>query len=88
MIVTCLALFVVPVKAGPRRHIDFAAQDRLNAGRLCRLVKIDHAVHDAVIGHRERCLSQLLRALNELRNFSRAVEQRILRVYVQVCKCH
>ena len=88
MVVARLALFVVPVKAGARRHIDFAAQYGLNARRLGRLIKIDHAVHDAVVGHGERRLPQFLCALNELRYLSGAVEQRIFRVYVQMCKCH
>ena len=75
MVIARLALFVVPVKAGARRHINLTAEYRLNACRLRRLVKINDAVHDAVVGHRERCLPQLLRALNKLRNFSRAVKQ-------------
>ena len=88
MVIARLTLFVVPVKAGSRRHINLTAEYGLNARRLGRLIKIDHAVHDAVVGHGERRLSQVFCALNELRYLSGAVKQRIFRVYVQMCECH
>ena len=88
MVIARLSLFVIPIKAGSRRHINLTAEYGLNACRLGRLIKIDHAVHNAVVGHGECRLSQVFCALNELRYLSGAVKQRIFRVYVQMCECH
>ena len=48
------------VKTRPRRDIDLAADDGLHARRLRRLVKVNCAVHDAVVGDGNRVLPQLL----------------------------
>ena len=57
----CLAVKRVHlVKARSGRDIDLAADDGLHARRLRRLVKVDCAVHHAVVGDGDRVLPQLL----------------------------
>ena len=57
----CLAVKRVHlVKARSGRDIDLAADDGLHARRLRRLVKVNCAVHDAVVGDGDRVLPQLL----------------------------
>ena len=59
--VVCLAVKRVHlVKARSGRDIDLAADDGLHARRLRRLVKVNCAVHDAVVGDGDRVLPQLL----------------------------
>ena len=48
------------------------------------LVELDRAVHDAVVGQAERRLVERRRALGELVDLARAVEQRVLGVDVEV----
>ena len=50
MIIPVLSAGCFLIVHGSRRHIDFTAQDRTDPGSFCRTVKIDHTVHDAVIG--------------------------------------
>ena len=76
------------VKARARRDIDLAADDGLDARRLCRLVKVDHAVHIAVVGDGDRRLSQLLHARDEVADAARAVEQAELGMNMEVDKSH
>ena len=76
------------VKARVRRDIDLAAEDRLDAVRLCLLIEINHAVHDAVVRDRRAVHAKLLDALDILPDLVGAVEQTILRMYMQMCKCH
>ena len=71
-----------------RSDIDFAADDRLDAGGLARAVKVDRSVHDAVIRDRDRVLSQLLYALCQQVYAAGPVEQGIFTVHMQMNKCH
>ena len=48
------------------------------------LVELDRAVHDAVVGEPERRLAEARRALGELVDLARAVEQRVLGVDVEM----
>jgi hypothetical protein len=65
-------------------QVDLAAEDRLDALVPARLVELDRAVHDAVVGQPERRLAELGGALGEGLDVARAVEQRVLGVDVQV----
>ena len=53
MIVAAAALLPRFIKTGARGHIDFTADYRMDALFLCFLIKIDHAIHHAMIrnGH-------------------------------------
>ena len=50
MVIPVLAAGKLLVKAGIGRHIDLAAQNRLDSGFSCRAVKINDTVHNAVVG--------------------------------------
>ena len=76
------------VKAGPRRDIDLAADDGLDACRLCRLIKVDRAIHDAVVRDGNRVLPQLLDSCHNFRDAARAVKKAILRMDMQMDKAH
>ena len=76
------------VKTRPRRDIDLAADDGLHARRLRRLVKVDCAVHHAVVGDGDRVLPQLLDPVHEPRDAARAVKQAVLRMNMQMDKAH
>ena len=53
------------IKSGTRRDIDLTADDRANPLLLTFSVKIDHTVHDAVIGYGKGVLSELLCPFNQ-----------------------
>ena len=56
----CLIVHAVNlVRHGSRRDIDLAANDRLDSGSLGSAVKVDHAVHNAVVGNGNRILPKL-----------------------------
>ena len=65
-------------------EVDLAADDRLDAVRAARLVELDRAVHDAVVGEPEGGLAELGGARGERVDLARAVEQRVLGVDVQM----
>src|SRR3989441_12722618 len=67
-----------------RGHVELAAQDRLDAGLLGGQVEVDGAEEVAVIGERQRRELELLRALDELLELRRAVEQAVLGMDGQV----
>src|SRR3954453_18222682 len=65
-------------------EVDLAAHDRLDAVLRARLVELDRAVHHAVVGQAERGLAELGGPRGERLDVARAVEQRVLRVDVEV----
>jgi hypothetical protein len=62
--------------------VDLAAQDGLNAGVFGRLVERDGPEHVAMVRHCDRGHADGRDALDQVFHFDRAVEQRVLRVYV------
>ncbi len=67
-----------------RGDIDFAAENRVDAALARLVVKDDRREHVAVLGNRERRHLQLDRAVEQLLDAAGTVEQRVLRVQVQV----
>jgi hypothetical protein len=65
-------------------QVDLAAEDRLYVVLAARLVELDGAVHHPVVGEPQRRLAELRRALGEVLDVARAVEQRVLGVDVEV----
>ena len=88
MVIAVLSLSCLPVEAGARGHVDLAAEDRTDARVKRRLVKVDDAVHGAVIRDGERIHAQLFCPGYDLFDLAGAVQQGILCVNVQMCKCH
>ena len=72
------------VEAAARREIDFAADDRLDAGLAAFLVKFDRAEKIAVVAQRQRGHFQLGGARGQLRDAAGAVEQAVLGVDVKM----
>ena len=69
-----------------RRDINLAADDRLDALFARRLVKINDAVHRAVVGDGERGKFQLMRLVHQPVQPAGAIEQRILGVQMKMDK--
>ena len=76
------------VKAGARRDVDLTADNRMDARRLCRLVEVDHPVHDAVIRDGNRRLANLLDTLHQPLDPTGAVEQTVFGMQMQMDKSH
>ena len=67
-----------------RRHVDLAADDRLDPGVLASFVKVDRAIHHAVVGHPDRRHLELRRPRDHGRDATCPIEQRVLGVVVEV----
>ena len=74
------------LKAAARRNIDLAAEDRFDPLREGLFVKIYASVHHSVIRDGRRRLAQLLHPGYIFFYFIGSVQERILRVDVQMCK--
>ena len=72
------------VQPAARRHVNLTAQDGLHAGLLGGLPKLYRAEHHAVISHRHRGKLQCRGLGHQLVELTAGIEQRILRVQVQV----
>ena len=88
MIIAVVPARQLPVEAGIWRNVYLAAQNRVDALLPRRPVKIDHAVHCAVIRDRRRRHSKLFDALYIFFDLIGAVQQTVFRVDVQMRKCH
>ena len=60
--------------------IHLAPDHRMNPRRLRLAIKIDHPVHDAVVGNRARTRALLLQPLHQRLDPARAVQQGIFRM--------
>ena len=69
-----------PVRPASGRHIDLAADNRLDARFLRRLIEINDAVHSAVVGNGNGSLPQLLYPMHELFDPAGAIQQAVLRM--------
>ena len=76
------------VQPGAPGHIHLAADDRVDALGLAGPVKVDGAVHNAVVRDGHRRLAQLLHQLRQVPDAAGAVQQAVLRVDVQMGKGH
>lgn len=66
--------------------VDFAANDWLYTGFLSRDIKIDNAIHGAVVSDSKAVHAQLFGPGNKLRNAAHAVEQAIFSVNMKMSK--
>ena len=78
------AVLPAPLLAPTRRHVQLAAHDGLDAPLLSRLVEVDGTEEVAVIGQRDGRELQLLRLGHQLLELGGAVQQRVLRVHVEM----
>ena len=72
------------LEAAGRRHIDFAADDRLDAVAHRFAIKLDGAEHVAVIGHRHGGLLERFDAFEELVYLVGAIQQTIFGMTVKM----
>ena len=77
-------IFVDLVKPRAGGHIDLAPDDGVNALRFTGSVKIDGAVHHAVIRDGAGSLPHLLDALRQVADAAGAVQKAVFRMYMQV----
>ena len=76
------------VEARAAGDINLAADDGLDPGLLCCAVKVDRAVHDAVVGQGDGLLADLLHTVHHRADTAGAVKQTVFAVDVQMHKCH
>src|SRR5262245_15852050 len=78
------------VRRKPPDHVHLAAEDGRDALLLAGFVVLDRAEHVAVVGERDRAHAQRLRSGDEIFDPERTVEQRVLRVDVEMdeLSCH
>ena len=79
---------IYPIVARARRHIDLAADNRLDSRLFGGLVEINAAVHIAVVRDCDCLLSQLFDPVHDLADAARTVEQAEFCVHMQMYKCH
>ena len=73
-----------PVEAPARRDVRLAADDRREALLLRGIVELDRAEHHAVVGQRNPRRAFVRRLATECVDATRAVEQRVLGMHVQM----
>ena len=70
------------VKTGAGGHIHLAAQHGIDPGIFAGTIKVDHAVHNAVVGDSGRSHTEFLDAGDIFFYLVRPIKERILRVGV------
>ena len=75
VVISVLSRPLFSVETGTGRDIDLTADDGLDACLFCRFIKIDHAVHDAVIGYGRAVHSKLFDSLYIFFDLVGAVQQ-------------
>ncbi len=88
VIISVLATGYFPVKPGIRRHINLAAQDRIDPLLPAGAVKINDTVHHAVVRDSRRIHPQLFHPFYIFFYLIGTVQQAVLRVDMQMGKCH
>ena len=88
MIVPVIPVTGFPVKPGAGGHIDLASQNRIDPLLFCLLVKVDDAVHHAVIRDGCRSHAQFLYPGDILFDFIGTVQKTVFRMCVQMDKRH
>src|SRR4030095_5906354 len=69
------AVLRAPLLASPRRHVELAAEDRLDARLLRGEVEIDRPKEVAVVGERDGGEAELLRLVDQLVELGGAAER-------------
>ena len=88
MIIPVVSACHFPIESGIWRHIDLAAEDRLDT--LCSRcpVKIDHAVHYSVIRDRSAVHAEFFHPRDIFFYLVRSIQQTILCMDMQMYKTH
>ena len=81
--VVALLLAAEPVVG---HHVGLKPHDGRDAALGGLAVQLHRATHHPMIGERDRALPQLLNAIKQAGDLARAIEDRVIRVDVQMCK--
>ena len=65
------------IRHPPTGNVDLAADDGLDPGGLGGLIKIDTAVHDAVVGNGNGTLAQFLHPLHQAVNAASPIQEAV-----------
>ena len=76
------------IQPPPLGHVHLAADDGLDAPLFGGLVKVDDAVHTAVVGDGHGLLAQLLHPVQQLLDAAGPVQEAVFGMHVQVYKAH
>ena len=79
---------VNPVGQLAASHIHLAANDRLDTCGLGSLIKVNTAVHHAVIGEGHRILTKLLDPVHHTADPAGTVQEAVFTVNMQMYKTH
>ena len=88
MVIPVLAGTIFPVKTGTGSHIDLTAKDGFDPHFPGSPVKVDDAVHNAVISDCHAVHSQLFCPGSQLSDLGRAVQKTVFCMDMQMRKCH
>ena len=73
---------------GTAGHIDLTADNRFDTGCFCRLIKVNTAVHNAVIRDGNGGLSQFLYPVHHAADAACSVQEAVFRMNMQMYKTH
>ena len=76
------------ISHGATGQVHFAADNGLDAGSFCRLIKVDTAVHDTVVGNGNGGLAKLLDTVHHALNAASTVQKAVFRMNMQMNKTH
>ena len=62
---------------GAAGHIDLTANNRLDTGSFCRLIEIDTAIHNAMVGNGNGGLSQFLDPVHHTADAAGAIQEAV-----------
>ena len=86
MEVTIFSLHLLSVKPGTGSNVDLTAQNRLDSGFMSCPVKINHPIHNAVIGN-GRCIhAQFFHPGCKFFYLIGTVQKTVFRMNVKMCK--
>jgi hypothetical protein len=87
-VIPCAVCFVAFIKAGACRHIDLASDDGLYPFIFAGAVKIDNAVHGAVVCDGDGILTELFCASGDIGDATSAVKQTVFAMQMEMDERH
>ena len=80
MVVSVLSLSCLFLEPGSCRHINLTSDDRLNPFFFCRLIKIDHAIHSAVVCNGNAVHSKFFCLMDQLFDLAGTIQKTVFRM--------
>ena len=88
MVVAVLPLAKFPIETGTRGNVDLTSQNRFDPDLFCLLIKINHAVHHAMVRDGKTVHPKFFRPGKKLLNLAGTIQQTVFCMYMQMGKCH